>query len=112
MLNLMHVDSAALINTHPLNERVDGLNDNNNSGTNTTSTVTNGNSSGNNNDVKYLLGGLKNDGLITSENYTVEIRGGRLIIDGVAQPEEVNAKYQKYLAGKEDMIIKEHKVNK
>ena len=109
MLNLMHVDSAALINTHPLNERIDGVNDNyyrNNNSANRKVPL-NGN-----NDVKYLLGGLKNDGLISSENYTVEIKSGRLYIDGVEQSNEVNAKYQKYLDGKADMIIKEHRVAK
>ncbi len=113
MENLRHVDSAALINTHPANERIEGLNNNNNnSGNNNTGNNTSGknNNAAGNNDVKYLLGGLKNDGLINSANYTVEIKGGRLFIDGVEQPDEVNNKYQKYIAGKGDMIIKEKKV--
>ncbi|MDB5198664.1 MAG: inorganic pyrophosphatase [Chitinophagaceae bacterium] len=60
-------------------------------------------------DIKNLLGGLKKDGLISGD-YTVEIRGGWLFINGVEQSEEVTNKYQKLLEGKGDMIIKEHKV--
>ncbi|MGI8584492.1 MAG: hypothetical protein ACR2KX_20065 [Chitinophagaceae bacterium] len=54
----------------------------------------------NNADVKSLLGGLKNDGIITSKDYTVEIRNGRLFIDGLEQSNEVNNKYKKYFEGK------------
>ncbi|MDB5224095.1 MAG: inorganic pyrophosphatase [Chitinophagaceae bacterium] len=60
-------------------------------------------------DIKNLLGGLKKDGLISGD-YTVEIRGGWLFINGVEQSEEVTNKYQKLLEGKGDMIIKEHQV--
>ena len=97
LVNLMQIDSMALINTH------------NNAILEKKPTR---NAAPNNNDIKYLLGGLKNDGLITTENYTVEIRDGRLIIDGIEQNDEVNNKYEKYLAGKGDMIIKEQKVIK
>ena len=97
LVNLMQIDSMALINTH------------NNAILVKKPTR---NATPNNNDIKYLLGGLKNDGLITTENYTVEIRDGRLIIDGIEQNDEVNNKYEKYLAGKGDMIIKEQKVIK
>ena len=64
----------------------------------------------NNADVKALLNGLKSDGIIKSENYTVEVRGGRLFVDGVEQTDAVNDKYKKYFEGKADIIIKEHKV--
>jgi K(+)-stimulated pyrophosphate-energized sodium pump len=60
-------------------------------------------------DVKKLLSGLKNDGLITSGNYEVLIHDNRLYIDGVEQPEEVNQKYRKYIEGKGDLTIKEHR---
>jgi hypothetical protein len=105
MENLRLVDSSALINTHSQQN-----NNPVNTGTNNTNVPGNNNTGGNNNDIKYLLGGLKNDGIITSNDYTVEIRGGRLIVDGKEQPDEVNAKYQKYLNGKADMMIKETKV--
>lgn len=60
-------------------------------------------------DVKKLIGGLKNDGLITSGNYEVLIHDNRLYIDGVEQPEEVNQKYKRYIEGKGDFTIKEHR---
>ena len=78
-----------------------------------TNTVENTNDNGNamnNSDVKALLGGLKNDGIITSENYTVEIKNNRLFVDGVEQSDAVNDKYKKYFEGKGDIIMKERKV--
>ncbi len=73
--------------------------------------VHNNNISGlNNTDVKLLVGGLKTDGIITSEDYTVEIRNNHLFVDGIQQPDAVNDKYRKYFEGKGDFIIKEHKV--
>ena len=78
-----------------------------------TNTVENTNDNGkamNNSDVKALLGGLKNDGIIISEDYIVEIRSDRLFVDGVEQSDAVNDKYKKYFEGKADIIIKEHKV--
>jgi len=78
-----------------------------------TNTVENTNDNGkamNNSDVKALLGGLKNDGVIPPGDYTVEIRNGRLIINGVEQPDAVNDKYKKYFEGKGDIIMKERKV--
>lgn len=61
-------------------------------------------------DIKALLGGLKNDGLITSEDYTVEIINGRLFIDGVEQSDAINNKYKKYIEGKGNIVIRERKV--
>ncbi len=63
-----------------------------------------------NSDIKAMIGGLKNDGLIIYEDYTVEIIGGRLFIDGELQPDEINNKYRKYFAGKDDITIRERKV--
>ena len=78
-----------------------------------TNTVENTNDNGNamnNSDVKALLGGLKNDGIITSEDYIVVIKNNRLFVDGVEQSDAVNDKYKKYFEGKADIIIKERKV--
>jgi hypothetical protein len=61
----------------------------------------------NNNDIKEILGGLKNDGIITSVDDVVEIRGERLFVNGVEQPEAVNNKYRSYLKGKGDILITE-----
>ncbi|MBA3675141.1 MAG: sodium-translocating pyrophosphatase [Chitinophagaceae bacterium] len=61
-------------------------------------------------DIKGLLNGLKNDGIITSNNYTLEIVDGRLYVDGIEQPDAVNNKYRKYFAGKDDITIRERKV--
>jgi K(+)-stimulated pyrophosphate-energized sodium pump len=60
-----------------------------------------------NNDIKEILGGLKNDGIITSVDDVVEIRGERLFVNGVAQPDAVNNKYRSYLKGKADVLITE-----
>jgi K(+)-stimulated pyrophosphate-energized sodium pump len=60
-------------------------------------------------DIKKLIGGLKNDGIITSGDYEVLIHDDRLYIDGIEQPEEVNARYRKYFQGKGDFTIKEHR---
>ncbi|GAC1401247.1 MAG: hypothetical protein NVSMB63_20290 [Sediminibacterium sp.] len=68
------------------------------------------NNSSQDKDIKTLIGGLKNDGIITSENYTVEIRNNRLFVDGREQTNEINDKYIKYFGGKGDLIIKEYKV--
>ena len=61
-------------------------------------------------DVKALLTGLKSDGIITTQDYTVEVRGGRLFVNGVEQTDAINNKYKQYFEGKADIIIKEHKV--
>jgi K(+)-stimulated pyrophosphate-energized sodium pump len=61
-------------------------------------------------DVKQLIGGLKNDGIITTSNYEVLILDNRLFVDGVQQPDAVNEKYKKYFDGKGDFNINEHKV--
>ncbi len=61
-------------------------------------------------DVKALLTGLKSDAIITTQDYTVEVRSGRLFVDGVEQTDAVNNKYKHYFEGKADIIIKEHKV--
>jgi K(+)-stimulated pyrophosphate-energized sodium pump len=61
-------------------------------------------------DVKALLTGLKSDAIITTQDYTVEVRSGRLFVDGVEQTDAVNNKYKQYFEGKADIIIKEHKV--
>ena len=61
-------------------------------------------------DVKALLTGLKSDGIITNQDYTVEVRGGRLFVNGVEQTDAINNKYKQYFEGKSDIIIKEHKV--
>jgi hypothetical protein len=63
-----------------------------------------------NSDIKAMIGGLKNDGLIIYEDYIVEIIGGRLFIDGELQPDDINNKYRKYFEGKDDIVIKERKV--
>jgi len=63
-----------------------------------------------NSDIKAMIGGLKNDGLIQYEDYTVEVIGGRLFIDGEVQPDQVNNKYRKYFEGKDDIVIRERKV--
>ncbi len=66
----------------------------------------------NSNDIKNLIGGLKKDGIITSENYEVVIKDNILFVDGAQQNDAVNAKYRKYFEGKGDFIIKEQKVIK
>lgn len=78
--------------------------------TNTVDNTTDNSNAMNNAEVKSLLGGLKNDGIITTKDYTVEIRNGRLFIDGIEQSNEVNNKYKKYFEGKDDILIKERKV--
>ncbi|MEP6615717.1 MAG: sodium-translocating pyrophosphatase [Ginsengibacter sp.] len=60
-------------------------------------------------EVRQLIGGLKNDGIITSGNYELLIHDNVLYINGVEQPEEVNQKYSRYLEGKGDFTIKEHR---
>lgn len=75
-----------------------------------TNTVETNAKAANSADIKALLGGLKNDGLITSEDYTVEIINGRLFIDGVEQSDAINNKYKKYIEGKGNIVIRERKV--
>ncbi len=60
-------------------------------------------------EVKRLIGGLKNDGIIVSGNYEVLIHDNKLFVDGVEQAAEVNEKYKKYIDGKADFVIREHK---
>src|SRR5207248_10657255 len=64
----------------------------------------------NDNDIKKLIGGLKTDGFIKSEDYSVVVKDNKLIVDSIALPEEVNVKYRKYFEGKGDFILTEHKL--
>jgi len=61
-------------------------------------------------DIKKLVGGLKSEGIIKSENYSIIVQDNKLIVDSVALPEEMNNKYRKYFEGKGDFIITEHKL--
>ncbi|HEV8079700.1 MAG TPA: sodium-translocating pyrophosphatase [Chitinophagaceae bacterium] len=94
-LMLMNGDRREIRNERVSTDRVEGINK-----VNTMK----------NSDIKAMIGGLKNDGLIIYEDYTVEIIGGRLFIDGELQPDEINNKYRKYFAGKDDITIRERKV--
>jgi len=84
-----------------------------------TNNVTNRNNSNNNTttgnamsnvEMKSLLGGLKNDGIITSGDYTVEIVNGRLFVNGDEQAEAIQDKYRRYFDGKDDILLRERKV--
>jgi K(+)-stimulated pyrophosphate-energized sodium pump len=52
--------------------------------------------------IKELVEELKNDGLITSANYSVSVKAGRLYINGIRQPNTINNKYKNIFAGKND----------
>src|SRR6476619_1383386 len=85
-LTLLNGDSAALYS--PVRDTAN-YNPNYNQARNNTRGLSQG-------DIKKLIGGLKNDGIITSGDYEVLIHDDKLYINGVEQPEEINARYRKY----------------
>jgi K(+)-stimulated pyrophosphate-energized sodium pump len=98
-LTLLNGDSAALYS--PVRDTAN-YNPNYNQPRNNTRGLSQG-------DIKKLIGGLKNDGIITSGDYEVLIHDDKLYINGVEQPEEINARYRKYFQGKGDFSIREHR---
>ncbi|MGI8584493.1 MAG: hypothetical protein ACR2KX_20070 [Chitinophagaceae bacterium] len=102
MENLMLMNGDSTHNTRGIQkERIQTNNDVN---TNNNSNIMS------NADIKALLGGLKNEGIIVSGDYTVEIINGRLFVDGNEQDDNVQNKYRKYFEGKDDIVIRERKV--
>ena len=61
--------------------------------------------------IKKLVKELKKDGLITSAEYSVSVKDGRLYINNVKQNNAVNNKYKNIFSGKDDFSY-EVKVNK
>ena len=57
-------------------------------------------------DLNTLEEALKRDGLITRQDYFLEIKDEKLLINNVRQSQQVNNRYKKFLAGKND--FKEH----
>ena len=53
-------------------------------------------------EIKELVNELKKDGLITSPEYTVSVKAGRLYINGIRQSRTINNKYKNIFANKED----------
>jgi hypothetical protein len=49
-----------------------------------------------------LVNELKKDGLITSDNYSVSVKDGRLYINDIKQTNTINNKYKKIFADKDD----------
>jgi uncharacterized protein with WD repeat len=61
--------------------------------------------------IKQLVSELKKDGLITTPDYSVSVKAGRLYINEVRQKNAVNNKYKNIFEGKEDFSF-EVKANK
>jgi hypothetical protein len=59
---------------------------------------------------KKFLDGLANDGLINKNNeYTIQYKSGKLIINGNEQPTSVTNNYQSFLKEKKDFTIEKSK---
>ena len=52
--------------------------------------------------IRQLVSELKKDGLITTPDYTVSVKAGRLYINGLRQKNAINNKYKNIFVGKED----------
>ncbi|CAN5174382.1 sodium-translocating pyrophosphatase [soil metagenome] len=73
--------------------------------TTTEATETNDSRIATRDEIDALINQLKRDKMIGSANYTVAVRNNNLIINGVAQAENINNKYRRYFNNKIDFTV-------